>query len=1133
MGTASSKNLPNRSVDGSGKDTKKGRREFIATVIVVLLMTSVLLVLVLNQRDQFTSNGPEDEEPIDPWAVDSIEGNVTWEWENLMMDRPLVIRSGSTLTIDDCTFVVPMEDLILWNSSFFIVEAGGSLVLESSFISVRTPDQLDSTVYYLVNDSEGLSSEQGIPYLSRVVNLVETVEPTLEFNFRWHGDINGLMVMGQSSRTSALQSLAWLAIETEHNYGWSEYRVDLGPLGNGIARVVIAPVDLTRGAILLSEVRVTDGGNTPVGDAFPTGNPLMDGWDQGGPGRFRSVNEGMGAHKRWPSLIDVEGDLQLIDTNIQIGIDVARYHMADIDNDELQIPSIGNWNNIDLASRGSHIEVRSGSLELRHSDLFGVPIIASGSEVVIRDTDFFGRGNDVTLFECSGSITESGFASPTQPHIDPRTDVYPFLEEYKFDDQYIWSLSIEGNRDGDPFVIEGCRFGGSDVALVVDDVNVDVNRCTFDEVSKIAIWNRDSESLGDWEDIVIDNEFGEYDGMHLLATHTTSVHFQGEDMPNEDEPYDWANGFINDQAAYGIPDVHMLTLGWDRAILEVPTELVGMKHTVLDLSEIPIYLRTSWGDYAVLIINSSYDGGNIWFTGEHDWWQDVPLPGEGIDVFHFRTMLNELTGNVAINISIDRDELEGLGYNHSLTMDIFLNGESFKSFELWNDSLQGYYYSHLEADLLLEGGWNKLSLSLSGSTTSSGDASILETSNISILMVTSSTPEEVVQQSIQDRGNLIVFGPDVTMDLEGVVPFGHGSSSFWIRQLSLLLHDGARLSLEGVKDERSDFLDVFQKGPGHLQLSNFSCGILLLYTSDSKVDLTDCSVDHHIGNWGDETGLELTISACRLEFPPWGNQLSGKDMDVTIQNSVFYAKEPSDYGLSLSGNSTILVEDCTFHDITLGLTPSLYSDYNVQATVRRCRFYGSCSFISMADPYYLNYEDNNPDLWNGTFVVEIVDNTFTAPNTGIYGRPNQIMMVDESNQFLEGAKVLVWKRAEVLSDGGSDGHGYYNDYYYRYFMDDARDLDKRFLGFYYRDYEDPVALMDVTGNTAMAEGPWSVWVMVRHTHNYRGDGPVVWFEKVSALPTVQYIHAPTWGTPDADIARIIGQGEPEDNQWEW
>ena len=818
--------------------------------------------------------------------------------------------------------------------------------------------------------------------------------------------------------------------------------------------------------------------------------------------------------------------------DIQVGIDVKRYHMADIKNDELQLPDHGNWRNVDLASRGAHIEVRSGSLEMRDSDIFGTPIIAIGSKVSIHDTVFFGRGNDVTLFECSGTIRNSGFGNPKTPHIDSRTDVYPFLEPYRFDDQYIWSLNIEENTDEGPFIVDHCRFYGSDVALIADSSHVNITACIFEDIKKIAIWNRDSEGLRDWEDNSASNFFGEYDGVHLFTTHTTSIYFEGEDMPSEEERYQWGDGFIDDPASYGIPDVLLLTIVWDRAIIEVPSELRGAKRKENDLSEIPIYLDTSWGGYSLLIVDSSYTGGTVSFTGEYDWWQDVPVPGEGVNAFGVWSDLNEMTGNVAINITFYREELQDLGYNHSLSMDILLNDSPFNSFELWNDSWQGSYWSYLDVDLDLEVGWNNLSISFSGSRTASGNEIIIESYNTSILMVTESTSKEIVQRSIQEKGNLIVFDHNVTMELEGVVPFGHGSSSFWIRHLNLLLHGGSRLSLDGVKEDPSDFLDIWQKGPGHLQLSNFSCGLLSIYSSDSKVDLTNCSVDHHIDTSGWDTGFELTISFCRLEFPPWGNTLSGKDMDITILNTLFISSEPTDYGLSLHGNSTIVIEKCDFHDVTLDITPSLYNECNVQATVSLCRFYGSCSFISMADPYFLTYEDDGPDLWNQTFEVTITKNIFKGPNTGIYGRPRQVMMVGESNQFLDGAKILVWKRAEVQAVGEYNAYAYYNEYYYRYFIDDARDLDKSFLGFYYDDYEDPIALWDVTGNTALAEDPWSLWVMVKYSNDYWGEsGHVVWFEKVPALPSMHEIHAPTWGAPDEGIARIIAQGEPEDNPW--
>jgi hypothetical protein len=1097
MGISSSASPSSKGIEEQALKPTESSRKFIAIVAVVMLISATMVTAFYWYSTTF-----EVEEALSSTDVKRITEDVVWKGKDRVLERPIIVTNGASLRIQDCYLKVLLEDLFLWNLTWFTVEDGGTLVLKDSTLEVIIDERLDDAVYIGHLSTTVWDPDGRIPYISRIVNLVGTDDPILGFDVAWRGDVPRLMVVGQKGIGTDLGLLATFEYE-DLSYGeWTHHEVGLKDLRDHIARIAIAPMKPKMDALMISNVTITDGGKRLPWDLLRTGDPIDDGWDTGGPGEVLSFEDEMKSWSLWPALIESYSVVRIDGSNILAPAGMPRWIKALVDWEQVIMPDNGILKNIDVVSRGCQIEINSGKLTVERSEIVHVPVIAWSSEVDILSTTVIGDANDVTLDECEGNIVDSDFIA-----VAPR-GWRPFSYGHKFEGQYLWSLSLEGNLNGGIITVDHCTFEGAEIAIVAKDVNIGLFESGFSKVQQVGIWDNRADWKGGWSGTYDGLTFNDVEGFRYLRTSDKLLEFFGPSKPSDNDwgNYDGEGELLND-IDHQWPDIGLVLAEWDHAVLYMPVMLVMDDGTLENVDSVDVLISVDWAWYKVITIHSSDTTVDVWLTRDDE--PSGPDPNYGPGLFHAfgsSFIQSNITGNVVLTVSLYNWTLSNRGFYKDLLVNVTMDGVLLGTYDAMEDIAREEYDLTREFDIPLSPGRNSINITLHGSNNTTVEPVLIDFENKTILRHTTTSDDGPLVESISHRIQPILIDPDVSVVLTDVRPYEYVSGDYVISRLWFILSNGCSVVLRSADYDQPDFIDLFAYGNGSIQLEDFSTRLLTLNSEDTHITLKDLTVNHSITSYT-LTDVDLLIDNCTITLPGWEIYISTLDSRTVICNTTFRSPKPTDYIWELQGNSSIEVRDSTFVDVTFRPSPRLVWRYNVTVDVHGCTFQGRCSFLALTNPHYKDYGTFPRTFVEGTFVVNVGTNDFIGKNTGIVGFPEQIRALDGDNRMLEGSVVLAQFKACVTVEMPGSWREYIP-----IFMDAARGMDKTFMGRSYEEGEDPWVLIDVTDDPSIRVEPTHAWVMIR-----KGDDReevVVGFFEVPISNVTTVLTPPQWNYLD-------------------
>ncbi|MCK4970031.1 MAG: hypothetical protein KAS77_05870, partial [Thermoplasmata archaeon] len=248
-----------------------GTRKFAAIVVAILLVLVGLVgALVWMQLDQ----GEDiDDDRDEGWSAYRdllyvVDGDARWTDWDLTLNVSIEVEAGGSLLLEDSRIEIPIENLALSYSPAIYVRRGGSLELNRSELVISVDPELD-TAWVCTSDYYS----DLIPHMWRVVNLVGTTAPVLEFDIELWSEGCRVAVAVQVAPDTDMELLGVFGADEVGWRKWSHVEVQLDDYIGTTPRVVVFVNGPSGKTLLLSDLRVNDGNGPLPGDLFMTGDP--------------------------------------------------------------------------------------------------------------------------------------------------------------------------------------------------------------------------------------------------------------------------------------------------------------------------------------------------------------------------------------------------------------------------------------------------------------------------------------------------------------------------------------------------------------------------------------------------------------------------------------------------------------------------------------------------------------------------------------------------------------------------------------------------------------------------------------------------------------------------------------------
>jgi len=964
-----------------------------ATLFVALLVLLGILLTSINILYDNNGEGPTDDgEDIDKVTV--ITEDVLWKGVDRALDRPIEVMDGATLRLVDSDVSILFEDLVRSSVAWFTVHGRSGLELVRSNLTIHKAPQIDNAV--IVGHVKGPRFEHNAPpSLSRVFNLAGTDDPVLNLDVCWKEVDSPVIVAGQASPDEDLETLQILECPTPGLDNWVHFEVPLPDFIGGKPRIVIFPVEEVNHSVMVSGMVVLDGGQELANDLPMTGNPTEDDWLMRG---FEPIIEPDEPFFYWHPLMDVEGTVILQESTISSVPGLRRVMEGDQYSYGPGTPIYRKMSNqpdgynLHHVTRGGQIELRDATLTLDETIMEYVPIVGIGSQVTISRSFIEGDHDLVTLSNSTGSVTDTEFLTTHLSH------QIPFERS---DARYIWAMNIENSTT--PFPIEGCVFTGSDLALDLSNVRVEVKDCDFINTKRLAIWDHVTIGLDGWQNVSSTNSFTGCEGHLYLRTHGTVVKHTG---PGVDDPgFDKNSSSGSGPMFWGAPDLpefNSFDFSSRNSAFCMPTEVTAANGSWTAIPNVTVRLGNNWGGKVTVTIDTNETRTEIEFPGIS------PQATSYLSVESI-TRAPWLEGRVEITIEISKEY--NLVTNYSL--EVYLDGEH----QLTNNWLEMEHEDQWSMDtpviLDIPPGRHDVDLILIGNISGVGDWIQLDNLTIPFVRLNESRIDPSLGRFLAEEDGVLLLDDGVEAMVGDVIFSNETFEDFEI--IHVIMWEGSRIVINDLDVENVFILYLGFEGPGQVEILNATVvGYLSFYDQvESPTDFRLANADlysfHQTGYLQNVTWENVTITTgnliaydSRVELcdvvSSWGLFINlftsskcvimdsdlGLHTGISLDNSELNMTNVSishrdgfwyDTVIAISYGSSVNISECSFKDVMLVVNVDANEEWYL--TITDCSFQGEDAILMVL----WASDDNTWILQND--VGTIANNTFSGHDSGI------------------------------------------------------------------------------------------------------------------------------------------------------
>ena len=1098
-----------------------------AIVVAILVVLSTVSYYVIWPPEELPNGGDGPLLEPYPWQLPTdaqeVVADTTWTGRTGVLDAPVRVDANATLRLVGCNVTVMLEDLVFWNRPAFDIGGGGALVIEDSSITIFRDPRFERSVIF-----NYWGSFTGVTYIARPVNLTEAIDPVLHLDVSWWGGGSPLAVGVLPHWGTRVTVLHEIEPGTPRHHEWRSYEVSLRAYKGTVPWVVVFAMRPQTDMAFIGNVSVRDGAAPPHGDAFPTGDPLEDGWSARSiyePGNFMNAY----GHGRsytsdtaglWQGLITSDGEVDILGSRLLAPPGLPRRLVLDYEKEQMDPDEVVGLDYV--GCQGGHVQVNHSRLVIEGSELENVPIVTNGTRLEVSDARIVGDCDLLSLESPWGFLEGTTLVAR-----DPAEFLYDAIRM----ERYIWSVGVRGSSPARRLRMTDCSFEGGDQAIDLSHADVEMSGCSFDGVDQYVIWDHSSVGLGDWSSIASTNTFTRCPRNLLLRTGTVELEAyvpEGSVSRPGQPDSAWVH---SDLEVYNNISYKWSTFQANRTRLIVPEVLVYASFKVA-VAKAP----SVWLEWAQRHLEVPIEPGvasmrvDISKDPEAEWWVDVHAP------IALRTIERAPGGGpgcYTVEAQVDLRDLVAL----NITLDILLDGGLLRRIDFNNESEYqddwGDWY-YIEQNVTLEGGWHELNASISGEVpldmyTFSDVPTLIDGSSFRLLMVGSAAwsddgrgPFDADRVLLESGGSLLLR-PDAS---------AVGSTESL--ELKAVCENGTRIRIDGSGLHGIDSLSVQVMGNVSLEVQNITADTLQLMT-DGMVDyrevkgfdtaLWNCTCAHfYFFMFGETMTAENLVVTDGAYFDSYGTcdisfigcSFAGWGLLGTVQGGSLEMEgctlEEGAYGgmqVTTMGACDFAVRDCTFNGGALKLLRNgLYLDEHLGVEVEGCTFRGDGAFLYVGVGLndMTNYDGMPWTVMDAT--GRIVNNTFEGPGTGALLHHGLYAALFGTNTMGPGARLYAHYIAMLMVIHGDsrpprpdswaviEGGGVTASYPFTI----VRDFDA-----------DGEVLLDVTGDTNLESSPPPVPIIYGSP---KGDGLIVMgFSTIDLLANngeVTYSAAPDW-----------------------
>lgn len=899
----------------------------VVLVVVILLLTNLLIIVYFvspyfNPDEGTVTPEPPEEDWLLPVEPRNITTDETWIGQDTFLERPVVVKDGAELRIEDCHLRVYLEDLLFWLRPAIQVESGATLTLVDSTLEVFQDPRLEASVVGAYQ-----RPDHHIPYIARVVNLENAADPVFHMDVSYLGNATRLAVGVLPGVDEDLVLLDILDPPTSERHQWHHLDVSLASFAGTTPWVVVWFESYPDSVIFVGNLSVTDGDGWPEGDAFPTGHPMKDGWAVS---RFYSIPYIQsvdfsryyylgGLDRSWQPLIDAEGDVEVSDSHILAPEGTEHRTGSDIYKEKLDPKQALPIDRV--GSRGGHVQVVGGDLVVDGSTIENVPVTGRNASVSFARSTFEGESDLVSLLRPSGEVRGCTFTTRDLP-AEHRFN--------SFDHRYIWALGIEGSSPNGPLSVQDCTFEGGREGLEASRADLVLDGCEFRGMSGLAIWDHLSDGLDDWDDVSSRNTFEDVLGNTYLRTDITDVEFVHPDLNASDISVHSGTSLSHGLELYSPFSGKLKAFYGNRARYIIPEVLVTRTGAVQ--TSPGVSTRISW-EYTSERFEIPPNTASMTIDLQELFCQTTPVTDLFAPMEVERFIPGEVQGTYMLVMAIT--DLQGLRVIEP-TMGFKLDGGQSETINLTEDDVFVYPSNTIIKvwrNLTIPGGWHELVVSVNGRAWLEGDNYTVD-------------PVEVDSYTLR----LLVMGEDV--DFEPWMPL---EADMVVVPAGLSVSIGSLAPRDGGQNDL--VMDILAGNASSLDVDCSDlppeCSLRVLVPSNLTLDIHDASI----------RTLQVTDAAYEgfhrrevTEYDRAGDvTISGAIVDSLYM--VSYARTVDISGVSVLEssiidtyyNSYLTINDSSFEDASPWLT---LTDGRLE--VRNCTFSSTRSVGLVLEPELAN-----------------------------------------------------------------------------------------------------------------------------------------------------------------------------------
>jgi hypothetical protein len=1013
----------------------------VVIVVVILLLLNFLIIVyfvhpALNPDDD--DGNITEPEPEGDWVLPTepveLETDTLWD-DGGPIESPLVVPSGRTLELRGGKFTVFLEDLMFWLNPAITVERGANLVLNDTTLEVYQDPRLAASVFGPYRRPDHM-----IPYIARVVNLENAVDPVLNVDVSYWTNVTPIAVGVLPEGSEDMQLLEVLDPVFTKRHEWHRMEVDLSDFAGSKPWVVIWFQRYPTAPAFIGNLSVLDGGEWPKGDAFPTGHPVTDGWLVSRFTDLPSIQRADsswfsrdGFQRSWQPLIDSRGDVTIEGSFIQAPPGMGRKAIGGIHKEIINPELARRFDQV--GAHGGHLKMVEGALTITSSTLTNMPVTGLNTTVWAEGTTFQGDHDLVSLHRPSGTFRECTFIT------DPLAPDNPFNENgYRF----LWAIGVEKPSEDGPFEILDNTFRNNEMCIDLSRASVKVRGNTFTHIAGLVLWDHMSTGVGDWNAFLASNTIEDLDNNAYFKSTVTDIEFIHPER-NATEIRVFSSSPIQtwtDRPFSGDFRSHY----WNQARYIVPRTLVKASGEV-QRSQV-VRAQITW----------EYNSSHFQFSPEEEqliinlsqlYKEERPEdPSRDLEVIEIGLGATPDTYELTVRLE-DVDEVTQYEPEMRFTIDGTLAVTIPLTLDMVNENMEILVHHNVS----LPPGWHDINVSVWGKEYLEGGASaelpsLVRTLSHSYLVLSQVNDLEPWMPLEADT---IIIPEGLTAKVDLGEPRTRPLREFHAVHLmgwngSALVMDGSALAGQARIDfdvspqvslsvVNADFgyLHIGEKTPysehtahpAPITLSNFSAGLLGFSTRERDISMTGLRVHENLFlRTTYDSNISISNSVFDLKYASiemWTGNLSITDCTFSSNWSSFMQINPLTADVDVSNCTFSGTSLMVFFDNSYGLAID-----NINVT--GCTFTGADAVLYVGwDLYRVDSYDMDPDYVpqiNGS----IEDNTFSGEGSGVVLHHGTFGQLYGDNDLSDDARLYAFyiTRLQVIPPDGTPFWGAYD-----------------------------------------------------------------------------------------------------------